>query len=1073
MKKKLIFKPSTKREGMRRICFSSFLTLLLLFTSTSWGWASTYSQSKRISIDLKNAAITEVFKAIQAKSDFDFFYKNEQIPKNKKVTVKYENVAVEIILKDILKGTNLDYQILDKDIVISIKGQSTQSNKKRNVTGIVADPQGVALPGVTVVVSGTTRGTSTNIDGKFTLEVPAGARELTISFVGMETKKVSLVGRSRFNVVLKSTSIGIDEVVAIGYGTQKKTEITSSISNVSNDDFNKGFAANAMQALEGKVAGLQIVRASGTDPNASPQIKLRGITSVNGSSNPLIVIDGIPGGDLGSISPEDIESFDVLRDGSAAAIYGTRGTNGVILITTKSGEVGKMSVEYSGYVSTERVAKYPDMLTPSQYRAFAQARNVTIDDGGANTDWFKPLTRDPFSQVHNLAIAGGSKSTQYRASVNYRDSDGIVVATGREYFNGRVHITHKGLNDKLFVQMNLSSTQNEGIYTSYGAFEMAARINPTQPIYNADGSFNQPHGYGESNPVATLQHNLRGAKSKTNTGSIKATLEPIEGFKASAFGAYDVRDSNGYSYESKESKGSVTDGFNGRAKRDASFHYHKVFESTLQYKKVIDKHSLDFMGGYSYQENTYENFSAENSDFTTDAISYNNLGSGKYLSEGKASMGSGKSSDKLISFFGRFMYGYQGKYLLSASVRREGSTKFGKNNKWGLFPAVSVGWRITEESFMDNLDFIDDLKIRAGYGVTGNEGISPYQSLARFSSASKYILNNNYYTTWGASSNPNKDLKWETKRELNFGVDFKLFKGRVSGALDVYSRTTKDLLYSITAQVPAYIHENVLANLGEISNKGFEISINTIPVKSKDFEWNISGNFSSNKNELVSLSNDVYKFNAINYGGLPSPGNLGDAYRMEEGRPIGSFYGKVFKGFTPEGKWIFKDIDGKEGISEGDKEFIGNGNPQYFANLNSMMRYKNFDLTIGFRGAFKFDILNLKEMYYGNPKWFPNNVLRSASTSPIKDDPQYSDYFLEKGDYLKLDNITLGYTIPKEKLNMFKQLRVYASVLNVATFTKYSGLDPELSAGGSQAGLDGRGFYPRTTTYTMGVNVKF
>lgn len=1078
MKKKLLLSTPSWMEEWKRSVFVCFLAIICSFSTVMNVEAANITQSKGITVQMNNASITEVLKAIQKKTEFDFFYKNEQIPQNKKININLKDASINRILDHLFKNTKLSYKIIDHDIVItSIKKEQKNGNRERTVTGKVVDHTGIALPGVTIVIEGTTHGVISDINGSYAIEVGSGDNNLSFSFIGMKSKTISIKGLSSVNVEMEEDAINLSEVVAIGYGTQKKTEITSSISNISNEDFNKGFASNAMQALEGKVAGLQIIRASGTDPNSAPQIKLRGITSINGSSDPLIVVDGIPGGDLNSIAPEDIESFDVLRDGSAAAIYGTRGTNGVILITTKRGVAGKMNVEYSGYLSTEQITKYPDMLTPAEYRAFADYRGVAIEDGGVDTDWFEPLTRTPISQVHNLSFSGGTPQTQYRASINYRDNEGIVIGTGKEFFNGRMNVTHSGFDDKLKVQLNLSSTISESSFTDYGAFEMAARLNPTQPIYNEEGSFYQPTGYGEINPLSMLEHVNRGEKSKTSTGSAKATLEIIKGLTISGFGAFDVRDKNGYFHESKESKGSIKDGYNGKAKRDAFFEYHKIFESTIEYKKMIANHSFNLLGGYSYQDNVYENFFAENSDFTTDAISYNNLGSGKYLTkevkDGVASLGSGKSSDKLISFFGRFQYGYLGKYLLSASVRREGSTKFGEDNKWGIFPAVSVGWRITEEAFMDNIEFLDDLKLRAGYGVTGNDGISPYQSISKYGAGDKYILGKEYYTTWGASSNPNKDLKWETKTEINLGLDFQLLNGRLSGSVDVYNRKTKDLLYRITAQVPSYIHDNVLANLGEISNQGVELSLNATAIKTKDLKWNLSANFSKNKNELVSLSNNVYQFNAINYGGLPSPGNLGEAYRMEEGVAIGSFYGKVFEGFTPDGKWIFKEIDGKEGIAEGDKEFIGNGNPEYFANLTSTLNYKNFDLTLSFRGAFGFDILNLKEMYYGNPKWFPNNVLTSALNSPINDDPQYSDYFLEKGDYIKFDNLTLGYTLNKNTIKWAKSIRFYGSVLNIATITGYSGLDPELSAGGSQAGWDGRGFYPRTTTYTFGVNVKF
>ncbi|TKG95229.1 TonB-dependent receptor [Puteibacter caeruleilacunae] len=960
------------------------------------------------------------------------------------------------------------------DLNASYAEASVKASQTDKITGKVTDESGEPLPGVSVVIKGTTIGITTDFDGKYTLSVPEGSNTLVFSFVGMLQQEVVIDGQSSLDIVMKQDMKDLDEVVVIGYGVQKKEEVTSSISSVSNDDFSAGLATNTMQVLEGKVAGLNIVRPAGSDPNASPQIRMRGITTVKAGSGPLVIVDGIPGGSLSSVTPEDIESIDVLRDGSAAAIYGTRGTNGVIIITTKKGSEGVSKLEYSSYISTEVVTKKPGILSADEYRALKKDY-PNIVDGGTNTDWFDELVETPFNQVHNISLSGGNKNTNYRASINYRDVSGIVINTSRKYLNGRINVNHSALNDKLKTQVILSGTTIDADFTNYGAFEFAARLNPTMSVYNSDGTFWEPTGYGEFNPVAKLKQIENGAKNKILTASVKSDLEILEGLKLGGFLAMDRRDKNGHYYESKFAKGSIADGYNGHAKRDASFTYTNTFETTIDYNKYFGKHRVSLLGGYSYQDFTEEWFNAENKDFLSDAFTYNNLGAGNYIKDGKAGMGSGKKRNKLIAFFGRAIYNYDNKYLLTASVRREGSSKFGANNKWGWFPAVSLGWRLKEEDFLKNADYIDDLKFRVGYGVTGNQDLDEYQSLTRFGAGANYMFNGGYTFSYGPSANPNPDLKWEKKKEFNIGVDFSLFNHKFGGTIDLYNRTTTDLLYEYTAQVPPMIHSSIFTNVGEMNNKGIELALNYNVFDKKDFSWDVDFNISYNKNELVSLSNEFYKKSFQNMGGLPSPGNLGDAYRLQEGVAVGSFFGKKFKGFTEDGKWIF---EGQEDgvVSDEDKDFIGNGNPTVFAGLTNTVRYKRFDLTVFLRGAFDYDVLNLKRMYYANAKWLPNNILKEGLTTKLNDDPQYSDYYLEKGDFVKLDNVTLGYTFNVSKIEYLSKCRLYISGQNLAVITDYSGIDPEVggrNASGLEPGWDGRGFYPRTSIYTLGVNIEF
>ncbi|TAJ13512.1 SusC/RagA family TonB-linked outer membrane protein [Marinilabiliaceae bacterium JC017] len=1046
--------------------------------------ASTEAQTEKVKLNLKNVSLREVLENIKSQSDLNFIYNNDLVNDQSQVSIEAVNQDVDEVLQKLLDNTGLSYRVVDNNVIIypaevstNAKERTSDNNYAQQVSvvikGTVTDDRGEALPGVNVYEkSNPTNGVITSIDGSYEISVSSNDAVLSFSFIGYQTQEFNVAGRTSIAVTLVAESIGIQEVIAVGYGIQKKTEVTSSIAKVSADNFNKGFATNALQSIEGKVAGLQIVRTAGTDPNAKPRVRLRGTSSLNASSDPLIIIDGITGGDISSVAPEDIESMDVLRDGSAAAIYGTRGTNGVIIITTKKGVTGDLKVEYSGYVSTEDATALPDVLSADEYRAYGDKKGISYIDGGANTNWSEEIIRKNISHVHNISFSGGTDKLSYRASVNYRNLEGIVMNTGQEYLNGRINLTHKGYNDRLKVQLNMSSTLMNKDYTSYSAFDMAAILNPTMPVKNQDGTYWQPSGYGEFNPVANLNQERKGGKEKNSQMSVRADFDVMKGLSVSAFGAIDVRDNLDHEYDEITSKSSATGGYLGRAKQFTWHQYKKMLETTANYKKVINSHAFTLLGGYSYEDKSFENFWAENKDFVSDAQKYHDLSAGSGLADGKAGMDSYKKTEKLVSFFGRFTYSYESKYLFSATVRREGSSKFGDNNKWATFPAASVGWRLVEEDFLSNASWLNELKLRVGYGVTGNIVDNPYESIPRMGAGSMWILNDQYIKSYGSTTNPNPDLQWETKKETNFGLDFGMLNNRISGSIDIYQRQTNDLLWNLVAQVPPMIHKEVLSNIGEINNKGVEVALNTKIINNETWKVGMDATFSYNENELVSLSDETFQFQAVNYEDLPAPGQLGTIFRFEEGHPIGSFYGYKYKGLTDNGEWIFEDIDGEEGITDADRTFLGNGNPKYNLSFSPYVNVKGFDFSMNFRGAFGFDVLNVNKMYYGNPKWYPGNMLHSAINSPVNVDPQYSDYYLESGNYLKLDNITLGYTVPQKWLLGLGYARLYFSALNVATMTGYSGLDPELELG-AKAGVDQRGFYPRTTTYTVGLNVKF
>ncbi|MFV0507169.1 MAG: SusC/RagA family TonB-linked outer membrane protein [Bacteroidales bacterium] len=975
--------------------------------------------------------------------------------------------------------------------MIVLQGMDSINAQNTSVSGMVSDKLG-PLPGTSVRVKDSTISTIANSEGFFQIET-SGDATLIFSFIGYITQEVHVKNRNRINVVLEGDLESIDEVVVVGYGTQKRKELTTAVTSVKESDFNQGGVSSPMDLIQGKVAGLNITKTQGNNPNSSASIQLRGVSSLTGDISPLVVIDGIPGGNLDLLQQDDIATIDVLKDGSAAAIYGTRGNAGVILITTKKGKPGRTTTEYNSYFQTEFVDKKPKYLSASQFKNLISQGIVNADqDFGYTTDLYDDLiNKNNLSQYHNLAVSGGSMKTNYRASLFYNNAEGLPKKNSREQFGGRISINHKGLNNLLTLQSNVAANFNKAnlLGGSSGDFEQAIQRNPTAPIYNEDGSFYQTFAYNNYNPLSRLADRVNERDQQTFSGDMRATLDfselLVEGLKASIFGSYVRNAYNDRQYRSKEDwdqrEGSEYQGM-GYAYKANHIDWSKTIESIVEYNTTIaSNHSIGAIMGYSYQYTTTETFDVSNNGFTTDGFLDWNMGAGSAIQNNKLprpGIGSFKEDNTLVGFFGRVNYAYKDRYFAQVVMRREGSSRFGTNHKWGTFPAVSVGWTMSEESFMEDVSFINNLKFRLGYGVTGNQGIPNYQSFTRLSTGGVYPLEGVFYQTYGASNNPNNDLKWEEKHEINFGVDFRIFDNNLSGTIDIYNRTTKDLLYNYTAQLPAYIHSTLYTNVGEITNKGVELFLSYTAIKKQNFSWDVEFTGSYGTNKLSKLSNENFQATYLEFGGLPAPGNLGNAIRLEEGGSVGNFYGKRFAGFTDDGKWLFYKADGttaKAGdMNEEDLMIIGNGVPKYQASLSNKFRYKNLDLSIFFRGKFGYDILNTKEMYFGNKKWLPNNLFESAFTThaQLDDDPQYSDYYIEKGNFVKLDNVTIGYNL-NIKSKYINKLRIYLTGRNLATITAYKGIDPELQDTGFETGLDNRGFYPRTKTWTIGLNVKF
>lgn len=977
-------------------------------------------------------------------------------------------------------------------LLLTLLSFSLTALAQQKVTGKVKDSSGEPVIGASVVVKGNnTMGTITDFDGNFMLDVPTKS-VLVISYIGYVTQEVPTVEKKSLEIILKEDTKTLDEVVVIGYGTQRKGDVTSSVASVKADNFVKGAVKDVGQLIQGKVAGLAITNPNG-DPTGSTQIRLRGTNTIGGANTaPLVLIDGIPG-ELGTVAPEDVESVDVLKDGSAAAIYGTRGTNGVILITTKQAKgVDINQVEYNGHVSTSLIAKKLDMLNADEFRTL-----YPDQDHGADTDWIDEISRTPISHVHNLSLMGGNSKTNYIANLNYASRQGIMKKSDFESFQGRIEVTHRMFDDKLKLKFGLFGKKNQMESTTSGGsfrgwvYGQATRRNPTDPVRNEDGTWNENVSKFEyENPLALL-YEAEGNVKKTQlryNGNI--VYNPIKDLTLSAVFSY-IRDNMNRGYgETLSHISALRDGLAGWSSVGAYTKMEKLMELTAQYNKEIGAHKFSVLGGYSYNETDFEELWIDNYGFQDDYFGgWHNIGIGSALKDGKANIGSKKTPTNLIGFFGRATYSFKNRYLLMGALRYEGASQlWGTDNAWGLFPSVSVGWRITEEAFMKNQKIFDDLKLRVGYGVTGSQPKDPFLGVAMLKYGSYAFVNGNWIQTIVPASNPNPDLKWEEKKETNIGLDFVSWGGRLSGSIDYYNRDVDGLIYEYGVPTPPNLYNKTMANGGTMRNRGVEVLVTVVPVQNKDFEWSTTGTFSLNSNKLISLSGSIFKsdYDYFNTGTVEYSGQVADSHRVQVGESIGNFYGFKVVDVDSEGRWIYEDRNGElvnyKDFTHApeDKHVIGNGLPKWYAGWNNTLRYKNFDLNVTMRGAFGFQIINGGRMNYENVKnsrfenrlKSVNDLVFGKHTLSPEVEPEFNSYYVEDGDYWKIDNITLGYSFGQVG-KYIKSLRIYGSVLNALTITGYKGIDPEVSTDGLTPGYDTRDRYPSVRSFTFGVNVKF
>ena len=974
---------------------------------------------------------------------------------------------------------------------------ATAFAQKVKITGTVTDPGGEPLIGVSVKTGNSGAGAITDVDGNYSVEVsPTGT--LVFSYVGFEVRNEPVKNRRVINVTLKEKNDVLNEVVVIGYGTMDKKELTSAISHVGEKDFLTISSLDPSMMIQGKVAGVSITNTGAGDPNNQASIQIRGVSSRSAGLGPLIVIDGVPGGNLTNINPNDIASFDILKDGAASAIYGTLGSNGVIVVTTKKGSKdGRMHTSYSGMFSWDVINKELDMMSAQEFRDVRLGWGDTGVDLGGNVDWLDAVSRTGTAQQHTLTLSGGNDKSNYRVSADYRDAKGIDLRSHRREYGARASIMHTTKGGLFTITANIAPRIIYRDQADWGVFKDAIEANPTTPLMDPENPTRYYNFQGQvvgSNPVERqlLEKDHGDTKLLDWDGTVRLNLLPLLGNDSDGnhrlstqvmFADHQYDNDNSW-FRPSTSTICINNGREGEASRSYSKERQYVVEWLTNYSGSFGSHNVKGMAGYSYQYAQYSGLDAYNKDFPNDGLGYDNLGSGEYAKEeGEIDMGSYRNDSKLISFFGRVSYDYAGKYMFTASLRHEGSSKFGADNKWGNFPAVSAGWRISEEPFMKNVKWVSDLKLRADYGVTGNQDFGSYISLNTMTGFGYYFYNGKYFQVWGPSKNVNPDLRWEKGKNWNIGIDFSLFNNRVYGSVNYFNRKQQDLLGNYKVSVPPYLFDETFVNVGTMKNTGIEIDVNFKAVNTKDFSYDLNFVGTTMKNKFVDFSNSKYiGQDYYDMAGTEDPYPFYNLQRIQKGESLGNFYMWRYAGHSADGEWLVYDKDGDiiraSQASDADRQVVGNGMPKFTMSSSHNFRYKNFDLSLFFRGAFGYDIFNIHDFYYGTrnftgnrlDKAYGKNFVVSGSANPV-----VCDYFLEKGDYLKLDMMTLGYTLNLKDCPYLDRVRVYGTMKNIFTITKFSGVDPSsYQVNGLTPGAQGsRTYFPTTRQFIVGLQIDF
>ena len=992
---------------------------------------------------------------------------------------------MQIVKKTI--GSNMRRVLFSSALLLVSSLTFAQSN----VSGTVKDANGEPLIGVSVLEVGTQNGAVTDMYGNYKLNVKPGAK-LKISYIGFTPQTVKAGSNSQ--IVLQEDNTALNEVVVVGYGTMRRKDVTSSITTVKAEDLNQGVFTDPGQMLQGKVPGLVV--SSTADPNGSPTITLRGASTLRtGAMSPYYVVDGIPGVDISIVSPEDIESIDVLRDATATAIYGSKAANGVIIITTKKGAEEKTNVSYNGYVAFDNILKKYDVCTADDLRQYAKDNNITLKDGGANTDWQDEVLRTGISHNHNVNISGGNGSTNYMISADLRKREGVIKMTGFDRFNVRSLVSTKTLKDHLTVSIgaNMMYGKHFGVPSGNEGASVLDAMNyysPTNAIKNADGTWTVGSGSKNYNPLALMEENKSETVWKRNQFVGKTALELWKGFVWSVNYSWSNYQSTYSAYNTRNSQLEGIGNKNGQATRNTYFGREQTFETYLNYDFKVGKSKWGLMGGYSWEEKkNNDGFGLSVEGYYNDDLGWYNMSYAQTILGVQNSVQSGYLEKvRNISFYGRVNYSFDSRYMLQATIRRDGSSVFGKNNRWGTFPSVSAAWNITEEKFMQNQHIFDNLKLRAGYGISGNAmGFDVYSSYNTYGASGTFVYDGKTYRTYGATKNANPDLKWESTGMLNIGLDFAFLKGRLNGTVEVYHKKTKDLIWSYPVSTTQYIYGWMDANVGEMTNKGIEFTLNAVPIRTKNFMWSTTLNLSHNKNTVDKMQNETFHTTNLTKGDPMVAGVSADGWtqRIMEGEPIGTFYTYQYAG-TVNGRSEYYVLD-ENGNRTGettnspslkDRSITGCAQPKLNAGWNNTLTYKNWSLNAFITGVFGNDVYNSARAHYTAAQMFSDgkNVLKEFLSNPVGDASSSlpSDRYIEKGSYVRLQTLSLSYTFRNCFNDWIQDLTLYGTANNLFTITSYKGLDPEVNMGGIDPGIDYRwSRYPHTRTFMVGVKINF
>ncbi|MBP6609836.1 MAG: TonB-dependent receptor [Paludibacter sp.] len=1007
-------------------------------------------------------------------------------------------------MSKLLSGTGTGYEIKDRQVIIINLNDKKKSNRSSELTtpatvsGIVTDESNQTLPGVSVYLKGSSNGAVTDLDGKFTLKTGDTNSKIVFSYVGYKSIELT-ASKNPMNVVLLTDTKLIDEVVVIGYGAVRKSDLTGAVSSLKTKDFNKGVVTSPTDLIQGRVSGVSITT-NGGEPGAGVSVRVRGANSIRSGQEPLYVVDGIPldvtdvqpsgasttgvgstsaKNPLNFLNPDDIESIDVLKDASATAIYGSRGANGVVIVTTKKGKEGKTQVSYSAYAGVSQVPGKYDVLTASEYNAARVKLGLPADDKGSSTDWQDQIFRSAFTQNHNFSFAGGSKSSTYRASFGYMDQEGIIKKTGMEKLSGRLNVSTKTLNDRLTIDASLTAARTNDQRAPLGEsggvegdlILSALKLNPTYPVYSADGTFYQVSDQVR-NPLAMIELTDDNTQTDRLLGNITGTLNLFKGLNYKFNLSVDdtkatrkVTQDALLSYAVDKGTATISNLELGS----------QMIENYITYNtEFANKHKFNFLLGHSYQKFRIFSYSLYETGFpTSDVDNIYDLDLGKAT---QAAVTSNITINELQSFFGRINYNLLEKYLFTVNFRADGSTKFGANHKYGYFPSAAFAWRMNEERFIQDLNVFSDLKLRLGAGITGNQEVLSKVSSPTLGSITGAVLDGGSTVISGytLTRTPNPDLKWEKTTQYNGGFDFGFFKGRLTGTLDLFYKTTTDVQMYLATKMPAPTAYQYINNSDiDIVNKGFELALNGVVIATKDWNWSVNGNFSKTNNKVENMT----AISKIPTGYPSGPGITGTASQyIINNEPLGTFWGKTFLGFDENGKSIFAtDENGvvKEGV-------IGHALPDFTYNFGTSVSWKQFDLAVNFNGVYGNDIYNnlanvVSQMSKFGSGWntTPEAIASGESTANVLD---YSSRYIEDGSYLRLSNATLGYSIKLPKQNYISRLRIYVSGTNLLTFTDYSGYDPEVNATRVSNGIPAIGIgwtsYPKARTFTFGLNVE-